>query len=178
MHQLYEDHTTPINKYLRRYQTVVNAVGIRAEESPNRRKQKPYRLNKNLCSKHYLNLSVTDAIAQHLEKPKGRLAIDWYPLFLWDRERVWQQLGHSEAEWQQRCKEPDDNKATERWKFHYAYVVGKGNSRVSCCFCMMASQRDLSNAIPYNPIAYRFITNLERKTGISFQSKAFLSQLK
>lgn len=168
----------PINKYLRRYKTVINAVGIRAEESPHRHQQQPYRLNKELCSKHYLNLSIKDAIALHITKPKGRLVIDWYPVFNWSRNRVWEQLGHSEWEWQQRRLETDDSKSANGWKFHYAYVIGKyGNTRLSCCFCMMGKKKDLINAIPYNPIAYRFIKNLEQKTRISFQPKTFLSQL-
>lgn len=167
----------PINKYLRRYKTVINAVGIRAEESPHRSKQQTFCLSRDLCSKYYLNLSVAEAISQHQKKPKGRLAINWYPLFYWKRDRVWQQLGHSEAEWENRRQEADDEKAVADWRFHYAYVMGKGNTRLSCCFCMMASQGNLINAIPYNPVAYRFVSNLERKTGISFQPKTFLSRL-
>jgi len=104
------------------------------------------------------------------------LAIDWYPIFNWSRDRVWQQLGHLEEEWQQRRLEKD-NRAVDGWKFHYVYVIGAGNTRLSCCFCIMGSQSDLINAIPHNSIAYRFITDLEQKTKISFQPKTFLSQL-
>lgn len=168
---------SPIYHHLRKYTIIINAVGIRADESTSRRDKSSLKLNKQLCSKHYLKLSIKEAIYLHLSKPKGRLAIDWYPLFDWDTEQVWQQLGHSTQEWKTRCQEADDEKAIAGWRYHYAYVIGSGNTRLSCCFCMIGSQRDLQNAVKYNPIAYRFITNLERKTGYSFQFKSFLSQL-
>ena len=167
----------PIYRHLRKYRTVINAVGIRAEESTPRRGKSPLKLNTSLCSSYYLDLTVDEAIAQHLSKPKGRLAIDWYPIFDWDTEQVWQQLGHSTEEWEERCREADDEKAIAGWRYHYAYVVGRGNTRLSCCFCMIGSQRDLKNAVPYNPVAYKFITNLERKTGFSFQFKQFIKEL-
>ncbi len=169
--------TIPINKYLRRYQTIVNCVGIRAKESNNRALKSPIKLNKSLCSVKYLRLGIDKAIAQHLKKPLGRLAIDYYPLFHWDLEKVWQQLGHSTTEWEERRRESNDAKALKEWRFHYAYVLGRGNTRLSCCFCMMGNKNDLLNAIPHNPIAYRFITKLEQRSGFSFQSKRFLSKI-
>jgi 3'-phosphoadenosine 5'-phosphosulfate sulfotransferase (PAPS reductase)/FAD synthetase len=176
--------TAPINKYSRRFNTVINATGIRAEESTNRAR-KPNISYHSICSQKYLDLPFSKAVKQHLEKPLGRLAIDWKPLFDWDLEQVWLECGTSTQEWLRRRKIECDRvaeamphrEATDGWKCHYAYVVGRGNTRLSCAFCMLASANDLLNAIPYNHESYQFLTQLEAETGYSFQPKRYLSKL-
>ena len=46
---------------------------------------------------------------------------------------------------------------------HWAY--SKGMSRLSCCFCIMASKADLTIAAQLNPSLYEKYVMLERKTG-------------
>ncbi len=167
--------TGPINKYLRKFNTVINATGIRAEESSRRSQQMPYEYHA-ICSQRYQNLSYPKAIKQHCRKPLGRLAINWKPIFDWNLEQVWNECGTSTADWERRRKIKCDQLAINGWKCHYAYVVGQGNTRLSCAFCMLASQNDLKNAISYNQKAYKFITKLEKETGFSFQPKQFLYQ--
>lgn len=118
------------------------------------------------------------AVDQHLTKPLGRLSIDYKPIFTWNLEQVFNQCGTSTAEWQRRRAIKDDSEAVKGWNCHYAYVIGKGNERLSCAYCMLASKNDLTNAIPYNPEGYQFITNLEKSSGFSFKSQQSLYQLK
>ena len=46
---------------------------------------------------------------------------------------------------------------------HWAYA--KGMSRLSCCFCIMASKSDLTIAAQENPDLYRKYVDLEKRTG-------------
>ena len=48
-------------------------------------------------------------------------------------------------------------------KPHWAYE--KGMSRLSCCFCIMASKADLTLAAKLNPALFRKYVQLERQTG-------------
>lgn len=166
----------PINKYLRKYQTVINATGIRALESSSRSKKSAIAYHAT-CSQHYQQRNFESAVEQHLKKPLGRLSIDYKPIFYWDLERVWQQCGHSTADWQRRRKIKSDRESTEGWNYHYAYVVGRGNERLSCAYCMLASNNDLQNAKAYNRSGYQFICELEKSSGYSFKSRQFLHQL-
>jgi 3'-phosphoadenosine 5'-phosphosulfate sulfotransferase (PAPS reductase)/FAD synthetase len=90
-----EMKTAPIYKYLRRHSLVINAIGLRAEESRERRK---------------------------------KLAV-------------------------------------------------KLNEKLSCAFCVLASENDLSNAIPYNQETFDLLVAMERESGWSFQEKRSLRSL-
>jgi DNA sulfur modification protein DndC len=46
---------------------------------------------------------------------------------------------------------------------HWAYAAGM--TRLSCCFCIMASRQDLTTAARLNPSLYRKYVQLERSTG-------------
>lgn len=46
---------------------------------------------------------------------------------------------------------------------HWAY--GAGMTRLSCCFCIMASRADLTTAARLNPTLYRRYVELEKSTG-------------
>lgn len=46
---------------------------------------------------------------------------------------------------------------------HWAYA--KGMTRLSCCFCIMASRADLTTAATFNPALYKRYVELERSTG-------------
>lgn len=48
---------------------------------------------------------------------------------------------------------------------HWAY--GAGMSRLSCCFCIMASQADLATAARLNPTLYRRYVETERRLGFT-----------
>lgn len=44
-------------------------------------------------------------------------------------------------------------------------VYAKGMSRFSCCFCIMASQHDLTTAAKLNPVLFKRYVDLEKSTG-------------
>lgn len=46
---------------------------------------------------------------------------------------------------------------------HWAYAAGM--TRLSCCFCIMASRADLTTAAKLNPTLYRKYVDLEKSTG-------------
>jgi len=48
-------------------------------------------------------------------------------------------------------------------KWYWAY--DRGMSRLSCCFCIMASTQDLKTAARLNPELYQTYVELERRTG-------------
>lgn len=69
----------PIEKFIRNYvsnrdcKIVVNCMGIRADESPARSKQIPFRFNER-------------------NSKNGREWYDWLPIFEWDIESVWAEI--------------------------------------------------------------------------------------
>ena len=137
----------PINKYLRQYNLILNCIGIRAEESDARKKKCPFKVRKDISSTAYEGLSPQEAFRLWHKHPEKRLALDYYPLFDWDLKRVWTECGHSTEEWNQRRSYNCDTRSTEGCKAHPAYVLGKGNERLSCAFCVLGSLNDLENAI-------------------------------
>jgi DNA sulfur modification protein DndC len=124
----------PIDREIRRYLKanprfgglVVNAMGMRAQESSARSKLVAVKASKR------------NSVA-------GRTWLDWLPIHDMLVDQVWATI------------------AAAGQKPHWAYGVGA--SRLSCMFCIMASQRDLQVAARHNPIAYRHRVNLEKRVG-------------
>lgn len=75
----------------------------------------------------------------------GREVYDWYPIFKWTTEDVFAQI------------------KAEGQKPHWAYGVGM--TRLSCCFCIMASKGDLRTSAKWNPEKLEEIADLEREIG-------------
>jgi DNA sulfur modification protein DndC len=75
----------------------------------------------------------------------GREWYDWLPIHSWTVGEV---LGRI---------------ADAGQKTHWAYAAGM--SRLSCCFCIMASKADLTIAAKLNPAMYAKYVALERSTG-------------
>lgn len=118
----------PIEKVIRHTgrKLIVNCMGLRAEESPNRRKQQPWKLSKR-------------------NSKAGREWYDWLPIHSWTVDQVFAAI------------------AAAGQVPHWAYAAGM--SRLSCCFCIMASRQDLTTAARLNPALYRAYVELERSTG-------------
>lgn len=150
----------PINSFLRRYSDVVSAIGLRAEESPARRKKMPWQINSRIdCGK--------------------RDALIWHPVLDWTAADIWSELGTSEADLlrrQQLYRQGSKCEALEGWSAHPAYVFG--NQRLSCALCVLASQSDLENGARHNPEAYQFLLELEERSGYTFKNGWSLAQLK
>jgi 3'-phosphoadenosine 5'-phosphosulfate sulfotransferase (PAPS reductase)/FAD synthetase len=164
----------PIDKYLRQYPLSIVCLGLRATESTSRAKKPVVSLRKTISSKRFENFDVKDAIA--LYDGSSRLSINWLPIHDWSIHRVWEWCGTSTAEWDRRRSLPDPI-ALDGWSAHPAYVLGKGNHRLSCCFCVLGDLNDLTNAISYNQEVYRLLVQMEKESGWSFQSGRSLKSL-
>lgn len=75
----------------------------------------------------------------------GREWYDWLPIHEWTEKRVFAEI------------------AAAGQQPHWAYAAGM--TRLSCCFCIMASKADLTTAARLNPALYRRYVDLERSTG-------------
>lgn len=75
----------------------------------------------------------------------GRDWYDWLPIHAWTVAEVF-------AEIKAAGQEP-----------HWAYKAGM--TRLSCCFCIMASKADLTTAAKLNPELYARYVDLEQRTG-------------
>jgi 3'-phosphoadenosine 5'-phosphosulfate sulfotransferase (PAPS reductase)/FAD synthetase len=144
------------------------AIGIRAEESSNRAK-KPIACDRD------------DATAETL----GRYAYTWHPIHQYKLADVWATIGYTvpelrEIQAQHRSlKQAGDLAgivALERaFKAHPAYA--RGNERVSCALCVLASPNDLRNGAEYQPDTYRLLVQEEIDTGFSFRDGLWLGDL-
>lgn len=86
----------------------------------------------------------------------GRIAYDWLPIHDW---KVGQVFGFI-AECGQQPHE----------------MYAKGMTRLSCCFCIMASKADLTLAATLNPTLYKRYVELEKKTGFTLQAGKTLEE--
>lgn len=75
----------------------------------------------------------------------GREWYDWLPIHHWTVDQVFARI------------------AAAGQVPHWAYAAGM--TRLSCCFCIMASKKDLTTAARLNPTLYRTYVGLERSTG-------------
>ena len=79
----------------------------------------------------------------------GRTWYDWYPIFYWTLSDVWAEI-----------------KAVGQ-KRHWAY--DKGMTRLSCCFCIMASKNDLKVAARENPELFQKYVETEERLQFTLQ---------
>lgn len=124
----------PIEKAIRHYLKehpefkglIVNCMGMRAQESHNRAKLNPLKINQR-------------------NSKAGREWYDWLPIHDLTTDQVFKTI-------------KDANQ-----KPHWAYAAGM--SRLSCCFCIMASKADLTTAAKLNPNLYAKYVALEHSIG-------------
>lgn len=164
------------DKAYREHLVVISAEGIRAQEGHERKKKVPVHLRKSITAKPLLGKSVDDALTVRGEKQ--RVAINWYPLFDWDIEDVWNACGTSGADLARRrelCKAGREAEALDGWPCHPAYVWG--NERLSCALCVLASRNDIKNGARRNPELYQIYVGMERATGYTFRQDLCLETL-
>lgn len=77
----------------------------------------------------------------------GREWYDWLPIHDWSEDYVFLRI------------------AAAGQSPHWAYAAGM--TRLSCCFCIMASKGDLTTAARLNPPLYRKYVDLEKKLGVT-----------
>jgi 3'-phosphoadenosine 5'-phosphosulfate sulfotransferase (PAPS reductase)/FAD synthetase len=178
------------DKALRSHSLVICALGIRKEESSNRAKKpgvwvRPGPTTKALKEPAGMTLAgereqwATDALSSWLEAGrKGRLALNWLPIFRWPLQRVWEELGVSLDELEQRQQLFGEGKyyeALDGFPGHWVYV--SGNSRMSCSMCVLASGSDIRNGAILNPLTWLELALLELESGWSFKADLWLASL-
>ena len=103
-----------------------------------------------------------------MAKPQLKLAsasrrtkgLDWHPILDWTTQQVFAYLEEKE------------------FPLHEAYTR-YGSSRVSCCFCVLSSQNDLTAAsrCAENQAVYRDLVGLEAASTFSFQPTRWLGDV-
>jgi 3'-phosphoadenosine 5'-phosphosulfate sulfotransferase (PAPS reductase)/FAD synthetase len=79
----------------------------------------------------------------------GKRHVDrWLPIFAWSEEQVWDRIHASGV------------------RYHEAYEVGM--ERLSCCFCVLATKRDLTIAAKHNPALAAEYVAVEERVGWRF----------
>ena len=184
-----EMKTAEVDRYLRRFNAVVCAVGIRAEESSSRAKKPHFQVRNDITTSALkaskgLNADqheewATTAIARWIESNfKGRLALTWNAVLDWPIEKVWESLGTSVEALEQRrtlYQSGSLTAALRGWPAHWAYV--SGNSRLSCSMCVLASAYDIQNGAKHNARTWIELALMEKQSGWSFQQGKWLSTL-
>ena len=149
----------PIDIYLRRYTNVVCAVGIRAQESAARAKQPSWAVRTKLAT-------------------KTRQATTWHPLLNWRLGQVLQACGHTWMEMRRRQEQYAKglkHTALSGWQLHPAYVFG--NERLSCQFCVLASNNDLRTGAQHRPEVLAELISMEAEYGFTFRQGHSLAEL-
>lgn len=155
----------PIQKVVRRYadehgyKLIVNCMGLRAEESPNRAKQPVWKFNR----------SQTNG---------KRTWFEYLPIhdFTWadvlaTEDHTWFELQTRRRLYREGYKE----EAMDGWRFHDAYV--RGMSRLSCCFCILANRHDLWVASKERPELFKKYVDTEKRIGHTMKHEAKRGQV-
>lgn len=141
----------PIDTFLRTFEHVVCAVGLRAQESTARAKQPAWSVRSRITT-------------------RTRRAFTWHPILDWTLLDVLRECGHTWGELLRRreaYQAGDLAAALDGWTLHQAYVFG--NERLSCQFCVLGSVNDLQNGARHNPELLGKLIELEDRYGATFQ---------
>ena len=88
----------------------------------------------------------------------GKRWVDtWYPIFDWSLEEVWATIRRSGV------------------PHHFAYDAGM--PRLSCCFCVLAGNRELVLSIRLNPDLAQEYLAVEERMGHTFKAKTSFAEL-
>ena len=160
-----------IIKHFPRDTVIIQCVGLRADESTGRKSANPL--------KYHTKSPTAPTLNRHV--------YTWLPIHEFTLEDVWHSLGWTLDELkllQQDVKQrvtPGDYDALEQvcdeWGYKWGRAYALNNQRLSCRICPLANKNDLINGIVWNPNHFRDISSLERRSGFSFQSAQWLSDL-
>lgn len=88
----------------------------------------------------------------------GKRDVDrWLPIFDWSEEQVWDRIHASGV------------------RYHEAYEVGM--ERLSCCFCVLASRKDLTIAAKHNPELAQEYLAVEVRVGKRFTNDLSMADI-
>ena len=180
----------PSDKFLRQYNFVVCAIGLRAEESSARARKPRYQVRNDIASVWY-KTPASCRLANEKEKwaeqayynwldsgRKGRFALSWHPIHHWSLEDVWQENGTSCDDVARRVhlyQLGNIEQAIADFPCHWAYV--SGNTRLSCSLCVLGSGHDILNGALHNPWTWAELALMEIISGWSFQQGHWLVAL-
>ena len=150
----------PIDKFLRTLgPLVISCEGLRRDESAARAKKPCWEPRKQITN-------------------SKRDALTWRPIHFWTTEDVWVELLTSGAELEWRRMEyskGNEEVALDGWPAHAAYV--RGNERLSCSICILASKSDIENGARHNPDYLAELVALEEEYGYTFKADFSLVEL-
>lgn len=86
-----------------------------------------------------------------------RLVETWLPILSWSETDVWERIRRSGV------------------AYHHAYDLNM--RRLSCCFCVLSSRRDLEIAARHNPELAQEYRQLEQKTGHTIKADLSMEQI-
>lgn len=150
----------PIDKYLRQYDCIISAEGIRSDESASR------------CAKPVF------AIRKQI-KTQTRDAFTWNPIKEYTIDDVWESCGMSTEEIEHR--RDFYRRGMMTWAFHGskvhpAYIMG--NERLSCALCVLGSTNDLQNGAQHNPELLEEYIKMQDESGFLFRQNLDLRTLR
>lgn len=153
---------------------IISCEGIRASESKKRAKKQPLSIREQGTSTYYDGMTVEEAIENF--NPKYRLTLNYYPIFNYSIEDVWNSCGNTGQQLEQFREEyKRTGIVNPAWNFHPAYVYG--NDRVSCVICVLASESDTANGARHRPeLLYEYI-EMENQGGCTFKDGFSLKSL-
>ncbi len=158
---------------------IISAEGIRAEESKARAKKEPLSIRPGVTSSFYKGMTVAEALEAY--KPGKRLVLNWYPVFnftieeVWDTYPVWSWDSGASALARIRKAYKKNGFVSPLWPFHPAYAMG--NDRVSCMFCILGSTNDLEVAAKQAPELLEAYIAIEEESGFTFKNNFSLKSL-
>ncbi len=168
--------TNQIDKAFRRFEVVISAEGVRADESAARAKKQALSIRPAITATSLRTLSPDLALAAR--KAGQRVAMTWYPLHDWNVDQVWAACGTSGPDLERRralYKAGQIAEAMDSFPAHPAYVFG--NNRLSCVFCILGSLNDLRNGAKHNPELLREYVEMERVGQSTFKNGWSLASL-
>lgn len=168
--------TNQADKVYRNYDVIISAEGLRAAESPARAKKNPLHLREQITAAALRELTVDEALT--FRGIGQRVAINWYPIFDYTLDQVWETCGTSRAELETRralYKDGLVDAALDGWPGHPAYVFG--NERLSCALCVLASENDIRNGAAHNPELFETYRRMEIEGGSTFKNGKSLADI-
>ena len=165
------------DKVYRRDMLIISAEGIRGQESAKRAKDAVVSVRKQITAKALQDLSPADALAAW-QTHGGRLALTWNAIHDWTLADVWEACGTSVDDLSRRqalYQAGFETEALNGWPCHPAYVFG--NARLSCVFCVLATENDLRVGARHNPALAAHYVSLESRFGSTFKHKRSLADI-
>lgn len=135
---------------------ILNCLGIRAQESP-RRKKMPFFSSAQKCKLKNHGAKTTCKFDSKLLNSRRHIDT-WYPIFDWTESEVWQRIRETGV------------------PYHEAY--DKGMPRLSCMFCVFAPPAALEIAGRANPGLLDEYIQVETEIGHTFRKDFSIAQVK